>query len=124
MGIILKLMTQDVYCHGTYIHDDPRWRPTGRELRIDEVRKLIPIPEDIQHDYLWLNKGWMVIGAGFRVGGPHRENAVIIPCNEEFAKRLEGKLQDGQPPYTAFWLQPGDKAIYLADGKYRLHEYV
>lgn len=80
--------------HGTYIQDNPRWK-YQKEITVDQAAMLLGIPKEEretpppctrcqgtrkikgsqchecggsgkQHEYLWLNKGFIVIGQELR----------------------------------------------------------
>jgi hypothetical protein len=106
--------------HGTYPFDDPRWR-TVRKLGLKEVADLTGIEvtdaECKQHDegdwvaqvYLWVNKGFIVIGEDAPEPGKYGFGCAMVEC------MLGGRVEaDG--------IRSGAQAVYLADGNYYLIE--
>jgi len=110
--------------HGTYINDDRRWHLVERRITVDRAAELLGIPKEErdppdvchlcknekpakktcsscdgtghQREYLWLNKGFIVIG-----------HPVVLP----------GKLMREQQ------YPDGTRAIYIADGNYLVYEF-
>lgn len=104
-------------CHGTYPFDDYapgyrcRWehvrydRYSAVELDHDEAARLVNAPDVVRDkDYMWINKGFIVIGKPLPGAG-----AMQLACME---------LLGGSPRVNG--IKPGDEAVYLHDGSYYL----
>ncbi len=98
----------DVKVHGTYPYDDygPGYTSCWRKVRAiahEEAAKLTGL-EVADDGYLWLNKGYIVLGATDQ--GITGTGASFIENRAKFSKRIP----------------PGTQAVYLADGNYSIIE--
>jgi len=101
-----------VLVHGTYPYDSrSTWRKV-KQITVEEASKLTGVPmkepqkgsEDI---YLWLNKGYIILGAG----GPGLSALQVAALEEMFGL--------GEKAYPL-----GVQAVYLHDGQYSLIQRV
>jgi hypothetical protein len=92
--------------HGTYpfdMHD--KWNSLGR-ISHEEAAKLVNAPEEVrQQQYMWLNKGFIVLGL------PQDEGRTVII--EDMYFNVEHQR-----------IKKGMQAVYLHDGNYTLLERV
>lgn len=119
-------MRDRVKIHGTYPHDAfGKWRTVEQYLSLARVAKLVGVEvteEEIEkHDngdgwsdsvYLWLNKGFVLIGKP-KVNGVGEEGYLGVACMEML----------GSSPAVKD-IEVGDQAVYLHDGSYSLIERV
>ncbi len=106
----------EVKIHGTYPYDDfgegykPCWKRL-RELSLEEAATLTKTPlaaacGEEGDVYLWLNKGYIVLGVG-----------------EQLSKLTSGCVARVEGFFRFSWRIPaGAQAVYLHDGKYSLIE--
>lgn len=109
----------DVRCHGTYAWDlGDRVTSLGKISR-EEAANLLGVPEELRgHEYMWLNKGWLVEGRSFLVGDRNAkwERGMTPPTIQ---------IGTGEPfDCMASSLKQGDRIVYLADGNYYRLEVV
>lgn len=119
---------RNIRIHGTYPHDSGRWQHV-RNLTVEEAAELLMIELD-EHEleaaarerepvrrgepvrwpnvYLWLNKGFVVLGAPDRTG---------------LTELQAGMLEAALGPVDRSW-PVGVQAVYLHDGRYSLIERV
>lgn len=116
----------DVNVHGTYPFDCPRWRRVRALDDLQEVSDLLGLGLDsdvvTQHNesgyersdkvYLWLNKGYVIIGDDAPQGVPSEGN-MSLAMMEMFGGSPEVKD-----------IRAGAQAVYLQDGSYILIERV
>lgn len=91
----------DVQYHGSYIRDNKRWR-LQREITRREAADLVKMPKELwSNDYMWDNKGYIVIGKPYKIHD----------------------LTIGDGEISELVLESGDQAVDINDGKYRLFVY-
>jgi hypothetical protein len=88
--------------HGTYPYDMyGKWEPE-RWLSHDEAAELVGAPEEVRKEsYMWVNKGFIVLGL------PQDKGRPLILEDVFFTVELKG-------------IKKGMRAVYLHDGKYTL----
>ena len=109
----------DVRCHGTYVWDlgHERVKSLGKITK-EHAAELLHIPADLrEHEYMWLNKGWLVVGRPL----------FVIDRNAKWERGQDApmiQVGDGDPFTGERSLVAGDRLVYLADGTYYLIEVV
>ncbi len=91
--------------HGTYPFDTENWEMVRRELSKEEAAKLVGIPDEEVEDYMWINKGYLLI------------NTNIAPGSSMEAAFVEQLSRDGA---HLIGVPVGTEAVYLGDGVYYL----
>lgn len=91
--------------HGTYPFDTNNWETVRRDLPKEEAAKLVGIPDDEITDYMWLNKGYIIINSDIKPGSS---------LGAVFAEMMTANgVQTAGVPV-------GAEAVFLGDGTYYL----
>lgn len=108
-------MVLEMKIHGTYPHDSGHWI-SEKEITRDEAADLTNAPKELREmkysngaqKYLWLNKGFIVLGMS--------EGSAIPGMGLAMAEQFFNPEAKGIPF--------GAHAVYIGDGQYYLLKYI